>query len=337
MEEQNPNFFIIWWNKIYTYLILNKPSKKRIIVVFFIALVFSFVLTLFFISPKNFPVGSILEVTSGESLQSITIQLHDKNIIKSEFTFRSLVILFGGEKRVIAGDYLLKKRQGTFSLARRLVRGQFEIDTIKITIPEGWNIFQIVTYLEKTLIQFNKDEFLNLARNREGYLFPDTYFVSESINSSELIKIMEGNFFKKITSIQKQILSSGFKEKDIIIMASILEGEALPKDRNIVAGILWKRIEMGMPLQVDSTFSYINGKNTYELILEDLKIDSLYNTYKYRGLPLGPISNPGLGAIISAITPTKTKYLYFLTEKDGTIHYARTFEEHKRNRELYLK
>jgi UPF0755 protein len=93
---------------------------------------------------------------------------------------------------------------------------------------------------------------------------------------------------------------------------------------------------MGMPLQVDSTFSYINGKNTYELTLDDLKIDSLYNTYKYKGLPPGPINNPGLEAITSALNPIKTKYLYFLTEKDGTIHYAKTFEEHKRNKERYL-
>jgi UPF0755 protein len=91
-----------------------------------------------------------------------------------------------------------------------------------------------------------------------------------------------------------------------------------------------------MPLQVDSTFSYINGKNTYELTLDDLKIDSLYNTYKYKGLPPGPINNPGLEAIKSALNPIKTKYLYFLTEKDGTIHYAKTFEEHKNNKEKYL-
>jgi UPF0755 protein len=185
-------------------------------------------------------------------------------------------------------------------------------------------------------MQFNKEEFLNLAKGREGYLFPDTYFVSGSVNPSEIIQMMENNFTKKITSVPG-IATSTHTLKDIITMASILEGEALPKDRAVVAGILWKRLGMGMPLQVDSTFSYVNGKNTYELTLDDLKIDSPYNTYEHKGLPPGPISNPGLDAIISALTPTKTKYLYFLTEKDGTIHYAKTFEEHKRNKELYLK
>ena len=238
---------------------------------------------------------------------------------------------------MIAGDYLLEKREGTFSLARRLVNGKFQIDTIKITIPEGWNAFQIADYLEKNLLLFDKETFLDLAKPKEGYLFPDTYFVSRSVTPVEIIKMLEDNFEKRVESISQSFRNSTKSEKQIIIMASILEGEALPKDRNVVAGILWKRLEMGMPLQVDSTFMYVNGKNTYELTLDDLKIDSLYNTYKYKGLPPGPINNPGIEAMVSAMNPVKTKYLYFLTEKDGTIHYASTFEEHKRNKELYLK
>jgi len=328
MEEQPPNSFIGWQTETI--------GKKKIILTVLLV-VLAFFLTLLFAPTKNFPVGSVVEINPGDSLQTVTVKLHDRDIIKSKFVFRSLVILFGGEKKISAGDYLLGKRQGSFSLARRFVNGQFGIGTIKITIPEGWNIFQIADYLEKKTIQFDKTEFLKLAKEKEGYLFPDTYFVSESINPSELIKMMENNFQKKISSIQEQIKKFGRSEKDIIIMASILEGEALPKDRNIVAGILWKRLDMGMALQVDSTFSYINGKNTYQLTLDDLKIDSLYNTYKYAGLPSGPIGNPGLGAIVSAIMPEKTNYLYFLTERDGTIHYARTFEGHKRNKELYLK
>ena len=326
-----------WLGIVKKYFFPEQINKKRAAVAFSVAFVLSISFVLLFVAPRDFPTGSIVEITSGQSLQSITVSLYDKNIIRSPLVFRSLVILFGGEKKVSAGDYLLREPQGTFSLARRFVNGQFGIDNTKITIPEGWNIFQMADYLEKNLVLFNKKEFVELARNKEGYLFPDTYFVSGSVNPSEIINMMENNFLKKITSIQKQILAFKRTEREIITMASILEGEALPEDRNVVAGILWKRLDLGMPLQVDSTFSYVNGKNTYELTLEDLKIDSLYNTYRYRGLPPGPISNPGLEAIISAITPIKTKYLYFLTERDGTIHYAKTFEEHKRNKELYLK
>lgn len=336
MEGQEQKFFQKMWNWIYGFIFPQQINKKMATVAFLVAFLISLFLVLVFSSTYNFPVGSVMEIKSGESLQSITVKLKQDNIIRSEFIFRSLVIAFGGEKKVIAGDYLLTRKEGTFSLARRLVNGKFGIDTVKITIPEGWNIFQIGDYLEKNLVLFNKKEFLELAKSKEGYLFPDTYFVSGSMRPTEVIKMLQDNYIKKITLLEKEILASGHTEKEIITMASILEGEALPKDRNVVAGILWKRLEIGMPLQVDATFSYINGKNTYELTSDDLKIDSLYNTYKYKGLPPGPINNPGLEAIKSALNPIKTKYLYFLTEKDGTIHYAKTFEEHKKNKERYL-
>ncbi len=336
MEEQKQNFTKKLWMEIYKYIFPENLNKKRVILAFVLAFVISLFLVLVFSSTSRFPVGTVVEIKSGESLQSITVKLRQDNIIRSEFIFRSLVIAFGGEKKVIAGDYLLARKENAFSMARRLVNGKFGIDTLKITIPEGWNIFQIADYLEKNLVLFNKKDFIDLAKDKEGYLFPDTYFVLGSVKPTEIIKMMENNFLKRIDVLEEKISRSGYTKKEIIIMASILEGEALPKDRNVVAGILWKRLDMGMPLQVDSTFSYINGKNTYELTLDDLKIDSLYNTYKYKGLPPGPINNPGLEAITSALNPIKTKYLYFLTEKDGTIHYAKTFEEHKRNKELYL-
>ena len=148
---------------------------------------------------------------------------------------------------------------------------------------------------------------------------------------------MHSNFLKKINTVKKIILNSGHSESDIVITASILEGEALPADRSTVAGILWKRISTGMPLQVDSSIKYITGKGSVDLSLNDLKINSPYNTYVYTGLPPTPINNPGIQAIISAATPTQTDYLYFLTEKDGTIHYAKTFAEHVANKVKYLK
>ncbi len=336
MDEQNQGFVKKIGKIIYSYFFSENVSKKRAVTAFVVAFLVSLFFLLIFGSKSSFPVGSVMEIKSGESLQSITVKLKEENIISSEVLFRSMVILFGGEKRVIAGDYLLAKKESTFSIARRLVNGNFGIDNVRITIPEGWNVFQIADYLEKNLVFFDKKTFLDLAKDKEGYLFPDTYFVLGSIKSREIIAMMENNFLKRTSSLEEKISKSGYSKKEIIIMASILEGEALPEDRNVVAGILWRRLEMGMPLQVDSTFSYINGKNTYELTLDDLKIDSLYNTYKYKGLPPGPINNPGLEAITSALNPIKTKYLYFLTEKDGTIHYAKTFEEHKKNKELYL-
>ena len=105
----------------------------------------------------------------------------------------------------------------------------------------------------------------------------------------------------------------------------------------MVAGILWHRIALGMPLQVDAVFGYIFDKQTFSPSLADLKVDSPYNTYTHRGLPPGPISNPGLESLLAAATPTKTSYLYYLTGSDGAMHYAKTLAQHKANRVKYLQ
>ncbi len=292
----------------------------------------------FHIPPKDFPLGKVVTIESGQSLQQITSILYSQHIIYSPFFFRVHVIIQGGEKKVQAGDYLLDRREGPADLAYRLVHGQFHLETFKATIPEGWNIFQIGDYLEKNLIDFNKKKFLALAKNKEGYLFPDTYFVSPTVKPDAVISLMQNNFNQKITSVNWSTWQvDQFDLKKVIIIASILEEEArTTENRRIVAGILWKRLALGMPLQVDSTFSYINGKTSEQLTLDDLKIDSPYNTYLYKGLPPTPIGNPGLDAITSAITPIKTSYLYFLSSKSGVMYYAKTFDEHKRNKELYL-
>ena len=121
-------------------------------------------------------------------------------------------------------------------------------------------------------------------------------------------------------------------------MASIIEKEAhTSDDRRVISGILWERLKIGMPLQVDATFLYINGKNTYDLSVDDLAIDSPYNTYKYAGLPIGPIGNPGLDSLEAALAPMTSPYLYYLSDKSGKTYYARTFNEHKRNREKYMQ
>ena len=120
-------------------------------------------------------------------------------------------------------------------------------------------------------------------------------------------------------------------------MASLLEEEArTTRSRQIISGILWKRIERGMRLQVDAVFPYILGKNTFELTLDDLAVDSPYNTYRYAGLPLGPISNPGLDSLRAALHPVQTPYLYYLSDKNGVFHWSRTYEEHLKKKKLYL-
>ena len=153
-----------------------------------------------------------------------------------------------------------------------------------------------------------------------------------------MLAVFEENFNVKIKSIDDAIRAFKKPLKDIVIMASILEAEARTTEtRRIIAGILWKRLDIGMPLQVDAAFQYIDGKTTFQLATSDLETDSPYNTYTRKGLPPTPITNPGLDAILATITPIKTPYLYYLTDKDGKMHYAVTHEGHLANKEKYLQ
>jgi UPF0755 protein len=244
----------------------------------------------------------------------------------------------GGEKKIIAGDYFIKSPENVYTLSKRIILGKYQTISVKITIKEGTSNKEIADVLKKEIINFNSQEFLSKTKDKEGYLFPDTYFFSPKAQIDEIIFKMENNFDFKIQKYQKDILKSKKPLSDIIKMASILEGEAkTTEDRRIVSGILWKRIKMKIPLQVDATFKYINSKGTFDLTLDDLKIDSPYNTYKILGLPKTPINNPGEDAIYASLNPTETDYLYFLTGKDGKMYYSKTFEEHKIKKQKYLR
>ncbi|MCR4306594.1 MAG: endolytic transglycosylase MltG, partial [Candidatus Yonathbacteria bacterium] len=142
---------------------------------------------------------------------------------------------------------------------------------------------------------------------------------------------------QKTFALRSALEASGKTSGEVITMASIIEKEAITStDKRLVSGILWKRIDIGMPLQVDAPFAYAIGKNTFQLTLDDLAVDSPYNTYKNQGLPAGPIANPGMESILAALEPEKSSYLFYLSDRKSIIHYSATFEEHKRNKSLFL-
>ena len=189
------------------------------------------------------------------------------------------------------------------------------IPSVSVTIPEGFDRAQIADTFASKLPNFNKTKFLADTQNLEGYLFPDTYFFLSSDDENTVIKSMSENFSKKIASLAPAIAASGKSERDIIIMASLIEREAKGDvDRKVISGILWKRINIGMLLEVDSA----------------------PETYKVRGLPTNPVGNPGLLALNAAIFPQSSPYLYYLHDKNGIIHYAKTFAEHEANIAKYL-
>jgi len=178
----------------------------------------------------------------------------------------------------------------------------YQLIPVKITIPEGYNLQDIADKL-KPFKNFDRENFFKIAP--EGYLFPDTYFLTGAEDETEIIDIMQNNFEKKIGNISKENL----------IMASILEKEVRTfEDKKIVAGILWKRIKAGMPLQVDCA----------------------PNTYSCGGLPTAPICNPGLESVNAAANPIDSPYWYYISDKKGITHFAKTFSEHQKNIAKYL-
>lgn len=293
-------------------------------------------------SPRDFPQdGAFIELRGG-SMDSVIATLHRERIIRYRTPLKIIIKLTGREKSIQAGEYYFEKPIGALSVAARLAGGRFNIRTSKLSIPEGLTSYEIADRAAKVLNDFDKVAFLRAATPKEGRLFPDTYFIPTNMTEVELVRMMEANFERKIENLLPGIKASKRSLSQIITMASILEEEGRTQvDRDMIAGILWHRFNIGMPLQVDAVFSYEKahtaGKNTYTLTKADLTTDNPYNTYTRKGLPPTAISNPGLESLRAAIWPAGNPYLYYLSERDGTMHYARDFEGHKTNREKYLR
>ncbi len=328
--------------KSYIKTVWSRYSKDPLVIKGAIILGIVFIVMAFCWSiiapPRHFPTGDIFEVKQGENLLDISQRLEDGHFVRSAFILRSVVFIFGDELRIMRGFYYFTHPQNVVSIAYRIMHGTYGIDSVRVTIPEGTNRYVMSDILASQLPGFSKEEFLEKTKEKEGYLFPDTYVFLPHVSVDTVIQALASNYERRIAPLRAQFESFGKTEKEIITMASIVEGEARQADtRKIVAGILWKRISINMPLQVDTAFVYINGKTTYTLTSADLADTSPYNTYVHKGLPPTPISSPGLGAIQATITPTKTKYLYFLTGRDGVMYYAATHDEHVYNKKTYLR
>lgn len=343
-------------NMLKDYDEYNPRSNNYKIIIIATAVFLSLVTVYFLIfsPPRGEASGKIITIEKGASLSEVAMQLKEEKIIKSEVVFKTIIRLIGDKGGAKAGSYSFENPESVLTVARRVGRADFKITPMKVTIPEGSTIDEMSEILQDSLEGFDKEDFLKLTKgdiffdnkisdksfdSLEGFLFPDTYLLIPSIENREIIREMRRNFDTKISEeIEGEIKKRGLSVYEVVTMASLIEEEArLPETRRIVSGILWKRLNAGMALQVDAVFPYIIGKNTFEVTLDDLKIDSPYNTYLYRGLPKGPISNPGLDSILASVYPNTSDYWYYLSDKDGNMHYAKTFEEHKVNKEKYLR
>jgi UPF0755 protein len=292
----------------------------------------------FFAAPAHFPVGQFITIDSGTSVSRAASNLRTTDAINSRLLFKALVRFMPGAHGVQSGKYVFDQPAGILAVAWNLTHGVSGIPTTRITFPEGTTVRQMGQALGTSIPGFDEQRFDSLALPAEGYLFPDTYFFLPDTTEVEAMDIMRANYDAHTKDLEPKFVAFGKSEREILTMASLLEGEGkTPEDKRVIAGILWHRIALGMPLQVDATFGYIYGKTGYVPTGADLKSNSAYNTYRYTGLPPTPINNPGDVSIEAAITPTKSDYLYYLTGDDGAMHYARTLAEHIANQKKYLK
>ncbi|MEK7113993.1 MAG: endolytic transglycosylase MltG [Patescibacteria group bacterium] len=288
--------------------------------------------------PQDFPSGSTVVILRGATAPAIAHTLGNARIIAHPTALRLILRILGASTRVQAGAYFFSKPENLLTVTYRLVTGAYGLPSVRITFPEGETVRDVAARVHEAFPDISESDFFSLAQLYEGYLFPDTYLFSSSVDAASIIQIMFKNFNTRVSSSSPAVAASGHSLSDIVIMASLIEREARTSAvRHMVAGILWNRLQLGMPLQVDAVFGYIFSRDTYSPSLADLKVDSPYNTYTHTGLPPGPIANPGLESIEAALHPTKTDYLYYLVDKNGVIHYATTYAGHQSNRAKYLR
>lgn len=288
-------------------------------------------------APSYFPSGELVLVQDGVPLEELAENLEERAVVRSGLALRAVLLVTGSDRSVRAGDYLFKQPANLFAVARALATGAFGLEPVRITVAEGATVRTMASLYQSKLLRFNAARFMARAEKEEGYLFPDTYFFLPNATEETVMQTMRQNFDRQIEPYLEAIDASGHTVHEILTMASIIEREAHDyDDRRLISGVLWNRIEIGMALQVDATFLYQVGKNTFQLTLEDLATDSPYNTYVNKGLPPGPIGSPSLDAIQAAIQPTDNDYLFYLADMRGVTHYSKTYQEHLRKKRLYL-
>jgi UPF0755 protein len=290
-------------------------------------------------------------IPSGSSTAAIGSILQDDGVVGSGFWFRIAALLSGSEKHLQAGRYLFAGRLSTAAVIHELSVGAARYDTVSVTIPEGWTVRQIAALMAHQGVCSYADFMRAALHDRfpyaflthplhdvrdplEGYLFPDTYEFLRGESARSVINKILRETARVINPLQGAVRQSGHSLAVLLTVASIVEREAQrEQDRPLIASVIYNRLRLGMPLQMNSTVEYAVGKDTADLSTADLAYRSPYNTYIARGLPPGPICDPGLESILAAIHPAHTKYLYYVTSYagNGGVYYATTYAQQLAN------
>ncbi|EOU1752162.1 endolytic transglycosylase MltG [Clostridium perfringens] len=321
-----------------------KNSKSMVLIsIFIILLVINLaVFVVKYNSIKRSPLQSnkadiIFKVKEGESLNGLFERLNNENVLRSSF-FSKIYIKFNNvEESIKPGTYTVNSDISFNDFLSVLTDGK--VSDYKVTFPEGYTVEDIAKKLEESKV-CTKDEFLKVVKEYplpsyikpnnerkyelEGFLFPDTYAIPKGTTPKQIIEMMLNRFEGVISEIQSELGITIPKEEyeKYVIVASMVEKEARDdSERAEIASVIYNRLQKGMPLQIDATVLYALGEHKDTVLYKDLKVDSPYNTYKIKGLPVGPICNPGKPSLLAAIKPAKTDYIYYLLNPSNNKHY----------------
>jgi UPF0755 protein len=291
-----------------------------------------------------------VEIPSGSGTSAIARRLADAGVIRDEISFKLALWLSGNARRLQAGEYRFDHAISARQVADKIARG--DVYVRPITFPEGLTAKQMAAVYESK--DFGEaQEFLDATKNAalvsavdpvakdlEGYLFPDTYKLPRTSTADQLVGRMVGSFMKALTpDVIEQAEARGMNVRQLVTLASIVEKETGNRaERPLVAAVYANRLKIGMGLQCDPTVIYAlerAGRYHGNLTRDDLQFDSPYNTYRYAGLPPGPIASPGRASLEAAASPADVPYLYFVSKNDGSHAFATTLDEHNRNVQEY--
>ncbi|MFL0163571.1 endolytic transglycosylase MltG [Clostridium beijerinckii] len=331
---------------------MNKYKSFRKLILLII--LFLFVITLTFVisysSTIRKPLKSaedsiIIEVKQGEGFYDVLDRLDKENKLTNKLLIKVNLAIDKRKVNLTEGIYEINTNSSLEELIKSLENKDGDKDLVKLTIPEGYSIEDIAKSVEDKGI-CSKDEFIKDVKdyklpsfvknnnkkryNLEGYLYPDTYLIEKGSNANEVIKSMLDRFedvLKQAEDETKVEINDEDVEK-IVTIASMIEREArVPGDRPLISSVIYNRLEKDMKLQIDAAVIYALGYHVDVVLNKHLEVDSPYNVYKYKGLPVGPIANPGLDCIKAALLPEKTDYLYYIMKDDGAHYFTNNYED----------
>jgi UPF0755 protein len=288
-------------------------------------------------------------VPKGSSFPEVVGRFREGGILPHPLVFRALVMITSTARRLHYGEYAFPTPPSTYDVWKRLVEG--DVINYTVLVPPGANIYDVAAQIEA--IKLAKAEaFLAAAaspavlgrleipgESAEGYLFPDKYIFVKPVTPEEIVERMVREFRRNVPpDAEKRAGEAGLSLHQVVTIASIIEKEAgLEEEKPIVSAVIRRRLALGMPLQMDPTVIYEAKRFDGTVTRKDLRAEGPYNTYLNRGLPPGPIANPGLAALNAALNPSKAEYLYFVSRNDGSHTFSRTLAEHNRAVETFRR